>query len=127
MAVEVITNPQVAMLLCTLGSIFVGGIVALIYLLLKSSYGSSEGEAEEPYICGEPPTVVKSLTGPSEGMYWGFVKRVARSLYKYFRDLMHTGRLSDWAGYMSGWYGFLVITALILTMYVIVRGVMGGW
>jgi len=115
----IIMDPQMLIIISSASMFFIALVAGLIYLAMRSGRPSTtvSEEAREIYVCGEPPSVVSSPTGSTESMYWGFVRSIARTLYRYFRDLMHTGKLSDWAGYMSGWYGFLVVIALIAIIY----------
>jgi len=115
----IIMDPQTLIIVSSTSMFFVALVAGIVYLAMRSGKPSTtvSEEAREIYVCGEPPSVVSSPTGSSESMYWGFVRGIARTLYRYFRDLMHTGKLSDWAGYMSGWYGFLVVIALIAIIY----------
>ena len=114
----IIVSPQVSIIIYTALMGFASLVTWVVFSLLKSRYSSSSsGESSDVYIGGEPSSILSRLTESSESMYWGFVRYVARSLYKYFRDLMHSGKLSDWAGYMSGWYGFLMVLAIIFIVY----------
>lgn len=113
MTVELPVTPQALVIISTICMVLAASVLALIFELLRARYSPPSGDAEEPYLCGEPPDVVSSVTPRTVNLYWGFVKSIAKSLYKYFRDVMHSGRLSDWAGYMCGWYGFLMILSLI--------------
>jgi len=124
MVMELVLEPQYLMVLYTASMAFVALVILILYMTLKSRYTGQGGEASEVYIGGESPKILSDVTGPIDSLYWAFIRNVGRSLYRYFRDLMHTGRLSDWAGYMSGWYGFLVMLALIMIVYLMAfRGV----
>ena len=117
-SVTYVLKPQDLMLVANLAMFAVGGLAALIYVVLRPKHSRKGSEAEEPYLCGEPPTVVSGLSAPGTSLYWGLVKGAAKRLYRVIRDVMHSGRLSDWLGYMSGWYGFLVVVALISIIYI---------
>ena len=87
-----------------------------LYYLLKSR----RVRETTMYLSGEPEEVV-SMPAPSVGaLYWGFMKRFARSLYKALVESVHTGSLHDWFKFISSWLGFLLILLiLIYTVYVL--------
>jgi len=97
-------------------------VAALIYLALRPKYGKRGGQAEEPYLSGEGPEIVRRSEAPSPSLFWGFILGYFRRLYVFLRDYMHTGRLSDWAAYMAGWLGLAGALALIVSIYALVWG-----
>ncbi|RLG83568.1 MAG: hypothetical protein DRO40_04280 [Thermoprotei archaeon] len=99
----------------------VSTIVIAIYALLRAKYGRRGGEASEMYIGGEHPSILSRPSAPTTGLYWGFVRAFAKKLYFYIRDIVHSGRLNEWAAYMSTWFGFLMITALLCLAVLIAR------
>ena len=93
-------------------------ILALIYYVLRPK----TRRVTTVYLAGEGEEVVSSFSPSPLNLYWGFIKRFAKKLYKHFTEAMHTGNLMDWVGYMVSWYGLLIILSLlVLITYLIMR------
>ncbi len=97
-------------------------VFTLLYLMVKPKYSGRGGEAVEPYLSGEGPEIVSRPEAPSPALFWGFIVGYFRRLYRYLREELHSGRLSDWAAYMSSWMGFLALAALIVVFYALIWG-----
>ena len=97
-------------------------VFTLIYLATRPKYGERGGEAVEPYLSGEGPEIVSRPEAPSPTLFWGFIVGYFKRLYRYLREELHSGRLSDWAAYMSSWMGFLALVALIVVFYALIWG-----
>ena len=107
-------------LLATAGMFSIAGVVALIYWVLRRGIPTQRsGESTEPYIGGEAESVVSRIDVSAQNLYWGFVEGVARGIYRFLREFMHSGKLNEWAGYMAGYYGLLLIVAIAsLALYI---------
>ncbi|MEM1880260.1 MAG: sodium:proton antiporter [Desulfurococcaceae archaeon] len=110
-------DPFTAVFISTSLVAFLAIFMYVLYYLLKSK----RVRETTMYLSGEPEEVV-SMPVPSVGaLYWGFMKRFARSLYKVLVESVHTGSLHDWFRFISSWLGFLmVLLILIYTVYMLV-------
>ncbi len=103
------------------------GLMALIiYLVVKAlepRYPSRSGDAVEPYIGGEHPSILSRPLVPGANLYWSFVKRNFARAYYFLKEKMHTGRFSDWVNYMILWMAILFIIALVAIITLILGGV----
>ncbi len=97
-------------------------VFTAIYVASRPKYRVRGGEAVEPYLSGEGPEVVRRPEAPSPTLFWGLIIGYMRRAYRYLREELHSGRLSDWAAYMSSWMGFLTIVALIVIFYALIWG-----
>lgn len=119
--VVIVGTPLETLILSALMGL-VAVVTALIYLALRPKYDRWGGQAEEPYLSGEGPEIVRRSEAPSPSLFWGFILGYFRKLYAFLRDYMHTGRLSDWAAYMAGWLGLAGALALIVSIYALIWG-----
>ena len=119
-----VVNSQVGVLILTGVMVLVAGIVAALFELTKPKpEESSEGEKLNPYLAGEPESVVTRVDAPIDALYWGFAKGWGKKLYNYLREVMHSGNLNDWCSYMSLWMGIGSLIALVG----IVAYIIWGW
>ena len=94
-------------------AVFIAFFVYLIHLILKPRHKRVSSEASDMYIGGEKPEILSRPYAPTSGLYWGFVRAFAKRVYMYIRYVMHSGILTTWATYMAGWFGFLLVLALL--------------
>ncbi len=95
----------------------------IIVLLIYEGLRNKKTRFTETYLGGEPEDIVSNPTPSPANLYWGFVRRFARVLYRAVRDRMHTGNLQDWLLFMTSWYGLLLLVSIILGAIYMVRGV----
>jgi hypothetical protein len=93
--------------------------VSLLYYALKSK----RIRVTNVYLSGEPESVVSSVTPSVSSMYWGFMKRFAKSIYRVLVEGVHTGSLHDWYRFLSSWLALLVLLAVI----VFIASIIAGW
>ena len=98
-------------------------ILYIIVKLLEPKYPVRGGEAIEPYIGGEHPSILSRPLVPEANLYWSFIKRNFAKAYGLLKEKMHTGRFSDWINYMTMWMALLFIISLIVIIIIIVGGV----
>lgn len=91
-------------------------VMYLIYISLSRKTKQSSSEYSEPYIGGEPASVIRSVDISVRNLFWGMVRGAGYRLYKFLRDQMHNGILNDWGVYMSSFIGLLALIALIYFM-----------
>ncbi len=114
----VFNDPGVLTIYLTLYLIAVSSLLGIIFLLVASR----KRRITPVYLGGEPENVINTPTPSPMNLYWGFIKRFAKSLYVEIRDKTHTGNLQDWIKLMASWYGFLLLVSLVLgIIYVIWR------
>lgn len=107
-------------LLVELGvAVLVGLTLYLFHVITRYRSRSKTGEAVEMYLGGESPRILRRMYAPVSGLYWGFVRVFARRVYFYIRHVMHNGILATWATYMAGWFGFLLVLALVTVSMII--------
>ncbi|MEM0340303.1 MAG: hypothetical protein QXN05_04775 [Acidilobaceae archaeon] len=66
------------------------------------------------YVGGEEASSLSISYPSTTALYWGFTQRVLKEVYRVLRNAVHTGKLSDWASYMSLWYLILMLIALAI-------------
>ncbi len=111
-------DPGLVALYLTLYLIAFSSLLGIIFLAVASS----RRRFTDTYLGGEPESVVDTTTPSPMNLYWGFIKRFGRGLYRSIRDRFHTGNLQDWISLMASWYGLLIILSIILgIIYVAVR------
>lgn len=105
-------SPYEAVYITTISTALVLAILIAIYYSLKA-----RSTRETPiYLSGEPESVVSSATPSVGSLYWGFIKKFAKSVYRALVEEIHTGSLHDWYRFISSWLSILVITAIILSL-----------
>ncbi|OYT38475.1 MAG: sodium:proton antiporter [Desulfurococcales archaeon ex4484_58] len=93
-------------------------VLTIIYWILKP--GSRR--VTTVYLAGEGEEIVSSFSPSPLNLYWGFIKRFAKTIYKYLLEAMHTGDIHDWISYMVSWYGILILASLIILItYIVAR------
>jgi len=93
------------------------GVVALllvITLLLYYMLKSRTIRVSEVYLSGEPESVVSMISPSVASLYWGFIKRFARSIFNVLITKVHTGSLHDWYKFISSWYGILLMISIVV-------------
>ncbi len=106
-------DPLKLALTLSLSTIITAFIVLIIQRAMKAFYGPQTEEAQKMYIGGEEPGILRLKIPRAEAMFWGLVRRYAEKLFSLLRDVVHSGRLSDWVGYMSFWLFLLLFLSFI--------------
>ncbi len=104
------SDPGTVALVLSLLMWVVFGVLAVIYLAVRNN----RVRRTDVYLSGEPENIVDKPSPSPANLYWGFLKKFAYGLYKQLRDKVHTGNLQDWVNFMAGWYGLLLIIAIIV-------------
>ena len=111
-------------------TIILSGLMALIAMVLyiiviaiEPKYPARSGDAIEPYIGGEHPSILSRPLVPEANLYWSFIKRNFVKAYCFLKEKMHTGRFSDWVNYMAMWMALLFLISLIVIIVLIIGGV----
>ncbi len=118
MAVQLILDPITLAIILSGVVVGIGGLVASTFIALSRK----SSEAEAMYIGGEDEEVLQRKVPSADAFYWGIVKRAWRDAFRILRDAVHSGKLNEWMGYMSMWFGFLVLVALLAaTVWILVR------
>jgi hypothetical protein len=85
-------------------------ITLLLYYMLKSRIT----RVSDVYLSGEPESVVSSISPSIASLYWGFIRRFARSIFNILVTKVHTGSLHDWYKFISSWYGILLLISIVV-------------
>jgi len=117
MVVDVISDPSFATLIILAGSGLSLLVASVSYYALKNK-GT---RISEMYLSGEGEDVVSNPSPGVGSLYYGFMKRFARGLYRLLTEKIHTGSLHDWFSFISSWLGLLVLIA-ILTLILMLMG-----
>ncbi|ADV65111.1 hypothetical protein [Desulfurococcus mucosus] len=117
MMVDAVVDPTLAASMVLAGAGLSLLASAALYYLLKSKSIRVTG----PYLSGEGEDVVGEISPGVGSLYYGFMRRFARSLYRLLTERIHTGSLHGWFMFISSWLGFLVL----LTILVLVLMLMG--
>lgn len=102
---------------------FISIILFVIVKAIEPKYPKRGGDAIEPYIGGEHPSILSRPLVPESNLYWSFIKRNFVRAYGLLREKMHSGRFSDWINYMTLWMALLFFISLIVIIIFIARGV----
>ncbi len=105
----VILSPYEVVYVTTL----VTGFIVLLLITIYYALRSRRIRNTSVYLSGEPESVVSSITPSIASLYWGFIKKFAKSLYKVLVERVHTGSLHDWYKFLSSWFSLLLIIAII--------------
>ncbi len=84
--------------------------IAIIYYILRTS----KERTTTMYLSGESEEIVSNPTPSPSHLYWAIMSRFAAKLYDCLRERMHTGNLQDWIGFMTSWYGLLLVVSIII-------------
>ncbi len=115
MAVQLILDSITLALILSGVVVGIGGLIASLFIALsRKSWKSSKADAM--YIGGEDEGILQRRVPSADAFYWGIVKRAWKDAFRILRDVIHSGRLNEWMGYMSMWFGFLVLVALLAVM-----------
>jgi hypothetical protein len=98
-------------------AIGVSAVLTILYYSLKTK----TNRVTDVYLSGEPENVVSMIMPSIAALYWGFIKRFAKSLYKALVDKVHTGSLHDWYKFISSWFALLILLAIIALVLAFVR------
>lgn len=114
----VLTNPVEALYLVTL----LLGVVLLVLIVIYYSLKSKRIRYTTTYLSGEPESVVSSISPSIASLYWGFMRRFAKTLYRHLVESVHTGSLHDWYRFLSSWLALLLVMAIIaLALHALMR------
>jgi len=122
MASTIILNPIDLMLISSLLTAILLVLVIAIFRALAKKEGSSLEDSSAMYIGGEHENILTLKYPSTDALYWAVLKRVFRNVYNYLVNSLHTGNVLDWLKYMSMWYGFLMILAILIVMIYMVMG-----
>jgi len=122
MASIISLNPIDLMLISSLSTGLVLAVVLAIFRALAKKEMSSSEDAFAMYIGGEHESILTLKYPTTDALYWAVLKRVFRNVYRYLVESLHTGSVLDWVKYMSMWYGFLMILAILIVMMYMVMG-----
>jgi hypothetical protein len=114
----VILNPYEVVYVTTLAT----GLIVLLLIAIYYALRSRRIRSTSVYLSGEPESVVSSITPSIASLYWGFMKKFAKSLYKLLVERVHTGSLHDWFKFLSSWFSLLLIIAIIIFMIALLTG-----
>ncbi|NPA96767.1 MAG: hypothetical protein GXO32_04110 [Crenarchaeota archaeon] len=120
MAVVELLNPGTLALVMSCASLGIAGIVLAMFV-----GGRKSRSGDEMYIGGESEQILKVPVPSSPALYWGIVKKAMGKVYHVLRDVVHSGRLNEWCGFMAGWF----LTLLVLATIAIIAAVTAyaGW
>jgi len=93
-------------------------VITLLYYTLKSRVN----RYSDLYLSGEPESVVSMLSPSIMALYWGFMRRFARSLYSVLVSRVHTGSLHDWYKFISSWFSLLLLASVIAFTVLLLLG-----
>ncbi|MEM4717976.1 MAG: sodium:proton antiporter [Desulfurococcaceae archaeon] len=96
----------------TIATGFIFSILLLLFYVLKSN----RTRITSVYLSGEGENVVSHITPSVGSLYWGFIKRFAKTLYRSLVEKVHTGSLHDWFKFISSWFSILLLLAIIVFM-----------
>lgn len=116
MALTIIVDTFKIIYITTIVTGFIFSVLLLLYYVLKSN----RARITSVYLSGEGENVVSHITPSVGSLYWGFIKRFARALYRSLVEKVHTGSLHDWFKFLSSWFSILLLLAVIvfvLTVY----------
>jgi MFS superfamily sulfate permease-like transporter len=122
MASTISLNPIDLMLISSLLTGLVLAVVLAIFRALAKKEMSSSEDAFAMYIGGEHESILTLKYPITDALYWAALKRVFKNVYRYLVESLHTGSVFDWVKYMSMWYGFLMILAILIVMMYMVMG-----
>ncbi|MGC8953132.1 MAG: sodium:proton antiporter [Desulfurococcus sp.] len=118
MIIEVVMDPSITALIILAGSGLTLLVAATLYYLLKSR----SVRTTELYLSGEGENVVSNLSPGVGSLYYGFMKRFAKNLYRVLAESVHTGSLHDWFNFIASWLGLLVLIAILVLILMLT-----GW
>ncbi|MEL9908362.1 MAG: sodium:proton antiporter [Desulfurococcus sp.] len=116
--IEVVMDPSIIALIILAGSGLTLLVVATLYHLLKSK----TVRTTELYLSGEGENAVSNLSPGVGSLYYGFMKRFAKNLYRILIESVHTGSLHDWFNFIASWLGLLVLIAILILVLMLT-----GW
>ena len=114
MATVEVLDPGTVALILSCASLGVAGIVLAMFAPSRKSRSG-----DEMYIGGESESILRIPVPSSASMYWGIVKRALGSVYRVLRDVVHSGRLNEWCGFMAGWFFVLLVLAAIAIISIV--------
>ncbi len=114
MVVNLVLDPGRLALILSCVSLGVAGVVLVLFV-----GGRKSKVGDEMYIGGESESFLKVPLPSSAALYWGIVKKALGKLYHVLRDVVHSGKLNEWCGYMSGWFLTLLVLAIIAIVSIV--------
>ena len=111
-------NPYIAVAISTGLTTISLIVVTLLYYMLKSRIN----RYSDIYLSGEPESVVSMLTPSIMALYWGFIKRFAKTLYNVLIIRVHTGSLHDWYKFISSWFSLLILISIVVFTALLLTG-----
>ncbi len=110
----IVSDPFTVTLIVTGTMLLLTIIIYTMVLSIRRAKTSQLGE--EMYIGGESEDIL-SLKVPSVlALYWGIVRRSWRKAFDILRDVVHSGILNEWYGYMTMWLSLLLLLSLIVIL-----------
>jgi len=95
-------------------ALLISSIVLIMYRLLRAR--SSAASGSDMYLGGEHESILEKPLPSTAALYWATIKKSFANAYRILVESIHTGRLSDWAKYMSLWYGFLLLVGILIAV-----------
>lgn len=111
-------DPFIAVSISSVAMCLVLLVAAILYYALKSR----RSRETTVYLSGEPESTVSMITPSILALYWGFMKRFARALYKSLVEDVHTGSLHDWYRFISSWLGLLLVLSVLVYIAALLLG-----
>jgi len=91
-------------------------------LLVYESLKSRVTRETQIYLSGEPEEVVKEASPSVGNLYWGFIKKFARSIFNTLINKVQTGSIHEWFSFISSWLGILILLAVLMSaLYLLAR------
>jgi len=113
MAVTVVASPGAVAGYITAAMALVFGVMLALF-----SGGRRSRSGDEMYIGGESEALLKVRVPSNVAMYWGIVRRAMGRVYTVLRDVVHSGKLSTWSGFMVSWFTILMFIAIGITVVI---------
>jgi hypothetical protein len=114
----ILTDPVEALYLVTL----LLGVIVLALIVVYYGLRSKRVRYTTTYLSGEPESAVSSISPSIASLYWGFMRRFAKTLYRHLVESVHTGSLHDWYRFLSSWLALLLLMSIIaLALHALMR------
>ncbi|MCS7128916.1 MAG: hypothetical protein N3E36_02340 [Sulfolobales archaeon] len=107
------SDPISASILISLVMLYLTLLLYIVIRVLKPKHSESSDESREMYLGGEHPSILSKPHVLQSGLYWAIVFRDFKKAYRGLVEKMHTGRVIDWAYYMTAWLLILLLLAII--------------
>ncbi|MGB9827833.1 sodium:proton antiporter [Thermosphaera chiliense] len=94
----------------------------LVLLIIYQSLKSRVVRETKIYLSGEPEEVVREASPSVGNLYWGFIKKFARSIFNTLINKVQTGSIHEWFSFISSWLGILILLAVLMSiLYLLAR------